>query len=201
MPALQSRRPPPPPRQRPAHRAWRRACRELAKPIPAGVLWWPRHHARPLGGSMRSVSGSLIAILAVAAFGVSMAHADIAAFNNRDEAGDFKAASSEAAATWPTLDKNRDDIEVIAREFGFAAYMAGDYPAALNLAEFAATHAPMPARRRLSRNLAGAVPPCRPQGSSICDSAQPAIRCVAGSRRAQRHGQYQLPRRRRARRL
>jgi TonB family protein len=58
------------------------------------------------------------------------AFADIAAFNAKVQQRDFKGAAAEAAATWPGLDKGRADIALIAREFGFAAYLAGDHNAA-----------------------------------------------------------------------
>lgn len=56
--------------------------------------------------------------------------ADIKSFNDAMIARDYKKAAAEAAATWPTLDTSRDDIAIIAREFGFAAYVAGDFVAA-----------------------------------------------------------------------
>ena len=58
------------------------------------------------------------------------AFADIRSFNAAVLARDYKKAAAEAATTWPTLDKSRADIAVIAREFGFAAYVAGDFAAA-----------------------------------------------------------------------
>jgi hypothetical protein len=66
------------------------------------------------------------------------AFADIASFNAAVKAADFKKAAAEAAATWPQLDKSREDIALIAREFGFAAYLASDFAAARGYAEFAA---------------------------------------------------------------
>lgn len=60
---------------------------------------------------------------------------DIKSFNAAVTAGDFKKAAAEAATTWPTLDKSRDDIALIAREFGFAAYLATDYAAAQTYAD------------------------------------------------------------------
>jgi TonB family protein len=68
------------------------------------------------------------------------AFADIKAFNAAVSAGDYKAATVEAARTWPQLDKSRADIHVIAHEFGYAAYMNGDYAAMKTYAEFAASH-------------------------------------------------------------
>ena len=66
------------------------------------------------------------------------AFADIRSFNAAVVARDFQKAAAEAASTWPTLDKSREDIALIAREFGFAAYVAGDFAAAKTYAEFAA---------------------------------------------------------------
>lgn len=65
------------------------------------------------------------------------AFADIAAFNAAVKAGDYKKAAVEAAGTWPTLDKSRDDIRTIAREFGFITYVAGDYAGAKVYSDFA----------------------------------------------------------------
>ena len=65
------------------------------------------------------------------------AHADIRSFNAAMNAGDFKTAAAEAVSTWPTLDASRDDLAIIAREFGFAAYMAGDFAAARTFGEAA----------------------------------------------------------------
>ena len=56
----------------------------------------------------------------------------------RGDAGDFKKAAVEAVSTWPTLDKSRKDIAMIAREFGFVSYVVKDYAAAKTFAEFAA---------------------------------------------------------------
>jgi TonB family protein len=66
------------------------------------------------------------------------AFADIKAFNAAVAKGDFKAAATAAADTWPTLDKARPDIDTIAREFGFASFMAADYGAAQRFAQAAA---------------------------------------------------------------
>lgn len=76
---------------------------------------------------------SLAMLSALPAFG------DIKSFNAAVTARDFKKATSEAATTWPTLDKSREDITLIAREFGFIAFVAGDYEAAKTYAEFAAS--------------------------------------------------------------
>src|SRR5262245_45006028 len=76
------------------------------------------------------VGACVAALIALPAF------ADIKAFNAAVTAGDYKKAAEEASATWPTLDKSRDDIALIAREFGFVAYVAKDYAAAKSFAEF-----------------------------------------------------------------
>lgn len=71
------------------------------------------------------------ALIALPAFG------DIKSFNAAVTARDFNKAAAEAASTWPTLDKSREDIATIAREFGFVSYVAKDYEAAKTYAEFA----------------------------------------------------------------
>jgi hypothetical protein len=81
-----------------------------------------------------------LAACALAVLMTSPAEADIAAFNAAVKANDYAKATAEAAATWPTLDKSRDDIGVIAREFGFAALVAGNYAAAQSFAGFAVEH-------------------------------------------------------------
>jgi TonB family protein len=65
------------------------------------------------------------------------AFADIKSFNVAMKAKDYAKAAAEAAATWPTLDKSREDLAVIAREFGFAAYLSGDFAAARMFGEAA----------------------------------------------------------------
>ena len=79
---------------------------------------------------LRGVSLALAAAILLSA----PASADIKSFNAAMQAGNFKLAASEAASTWPTLDKTRDDLAIIAREFGFAAYMSGDFAAARTFA-------------------------------------------------------------------
>ena len=69
--------------------------------------------------------------VAVAAICLALpAFADIRSFNAAMQTKDYRKAAAEAAATWPTLDKSRPDIALIAHEFGFAAFMASDYAAA-----------------------------------------------------------------------
>lgn len=65
------------------------------------------------------------------------AMADIRSFNAAMKAKDYKAAAAAAASTWPGLDKSRKDLAVIAREFGFAAYLSGDFAAAKTYGEAA----------------------------------------------------------------
>jgi TonB family protein len=83
-----------------------------------------------------ALAGIVAAAIASPAF-FGPAFADIAAFNAAVKASDFKKAAAEAAATWPTLDKSREDIALIAREFGFAAFIASDFAAARSYSEFA----------------------------------------------------------------
>jgi len=67
------------------------------------------------------------------------ASADIKSFNAAMGARDYKVAAAAAASVWPTLDPSRDDYAIIAREFGFAAYLAGDFAAAKTYGEAAVT--------------------------------------------------------------
>ena len=52
------------------------------------------------------------------------ASADLKAYNAAIAKSDFATAASEAASTWPTLDKARPDIGVIAIEFAWSALLA-----------------------------------------------------------------------------
>jgi hypothetical protein len=85
-----------------------------------------------------AIAGALAGACLAAALIALPAFGDIKSFNAAVTAGDFKKAAAEAASTWPTLDKSRKDIGLIAREFGFVAYVAKDYAAAKTYAEFAA---------------------------------------------------------------
>lgn len=62
--------------------------------------------------------------------------ADMKAFNAAVKAGNYKVATAEAKATWPTWNKADRDTAIVAREFGFAAYVAGDFAAAKEYGEF-----------------------------------------------------------------
>lgn len=86
---------------------------------------------------VKRVAVAMAALLALSA----PAGADIRSFNAAMQAQDYKKAAVEAASTWPGLDKGREDIGIIAREFGFAAYMAQDYAAARGYAQAAASAA------------------------------------------------------------
>lgn len=81
---------------------------------------------------------AIAGVCLIAALIALPAFADIKSFNAAVTAGDYRTAAAEAAATWPTLDKSREDIAVIAREFGFVSYVAKEYAAAKTFAEFAA---------------------------------------------------------------
>jgi TonB family protein len=90
---------------------------------------------------MRITTGVTASILACALMlmGGVPAHADIASFNTAMQAKNYKAAAADAVSTWATLDKSRNDLPIIAREFGFAAYLAGDFAAARMFGEAAAS--------------------------------------------------------------
>lgn len=67
------------------------------------------------------------------------AGADIASFNDAVRNRDYKTAATEAASTWPTLDKARPDILIIAREFSFMALLGDDPAGAQAYATYAAS--------------------------------------------------------------
>ncbi len=79
---------------------------------------------------LRSSIRRTVAVVLIVGLLAAPSLADIKSFNAAVKAGDFKAAAAEAVATWPTLNKARKDLPIIAREFGFAAMMAGDFAAA-----------------------------------------------------------------------
>jgi len=66
----------------------------------------------------------------VAAAGAGLAFGDIKGFNAAVQAGDYRKAAAEAKTAWPTWDKSDPDTAIVAREFGFASYVAGDFAAA-----------------------------------------------------------------------
>jgi len=75
------------------------------------------------------VAGVLVGLLAA-----STASADIAAFNAAIRAQDFKAAAVAAQEIWPTIPADDPQRALIANEFAFASYMAGEFAAARDLA-------------------------------------------------------------------
>ena len=79
--------------------------------------------------------GSLIIAISAASLATA-AFADIPAFNAAVKAGDYKKAAAEAKAIWSTWDKADRDTAVLAREFGFASYVSGDYAAAQMFGQF-----------------------------------------------------------------
>jgi TonB family protein len=89
---------------------------------------------------MRGRFVSALCLAASALFALP-AFSDIASFNKAVTAGDYKTAAVEAASTWPALDKSREDILIIAQEFGYAAYVATDYAAVKDYSEFVTRHA------------------------------------------------------------
>ncbi len=80
---------------------------------------------------------SIIAAVALGATAPASAET-IAKFNEAILAGDVKAATAAAAGAWSSLDPTRDDYPLIAKEFGYAAYRAGDMEAAKKYASAAA---------------------------------------------------------------
>jgi hypothetical protein len=70
--------------------------------------------------NLRAAAFVFCAMLGLAA----PAFADLKAYNAAVLRGDFPTAASEAASTWPTLEKTRPDIFVIAREFGWTGMLA-----------------------------------------------------------------------------
>jgi TonB family protein len=85
----------------------------------------------------RRISRLALAGAAIGAvFMAGAALADIKAFNAAVKAGDHKTASAEAREIWKTWDKSKADTALMAREFGFTSYMAGDYAAARDFGQF-----------------------------------------------------------------
>jgi TonB family protein len=82
-----------------------------------------------------SVIRGLIATLCASLL-ASSALADIKSFNAAVKAGDYKKASEEAKPVWAEWDKTKPDTAIMAREFGFASYVAGDFAAARDYGQF-----------------------------------------------------------------
>lgn len=80
---------------------------------------------------MMRVGRILTTFCVVAALGAAgAALADIKGFNAAVKAGDYRTAAAEAKTAWPVWDKSDPDTAIVAREFGFASYVAGDFAAA-----------------------------------------------------------------------
>jgi TonB family protein len=82
-----------------------------------------------------SIFRGVIAFACAAALTIP-AFADIKAFNAAVKVGDYKTAAAEAKSTWASWDKTHTDTATMAREFGFAAYVAGDFAAARDFGQF-----------------------------------------------------------------
>lgn len=82
----------------------------------------------------QSVRIALAACLSVLVSGAALA--DITTFNTAVKAGNYKAAAAEAKTVWATWDMADHDTAIVAREFGFASYVAGDYAAARSYGQF-----------------------------------------------------------------
>lgn len=79
---------------------------------------------------------SAFAMMFVALFFTASAFGDIKAYNAAVTAGDFKQAAIEAKAVWAEWDRKDADTALVAREFGYISYVAGDYPAARDYGQF-----------------------------------------------------------------
>src|SRR4029077_4732879 len=76
-------------------------------------------------------------VLALACFGFAPpSFADMKAYNAAVKAGDYKAAAEEAKSVWPSWDKSQPETATVAREFGFAALIAGDNSSARDFGRF-----------------------------------------------------------------
>jgi hypothetical protein len=96
--------------------------------------------------SMRISRIAVGAALAAAVLMAAAALADIKAFNAAVKAGDHKTASAVAREIWQTWDKEQADTALMAREFGFTSYVAGDHAAARDFGQFLKDHGPGLAR-------------------------------------------------------
>lgn len=73
---------------------------------------------------------------AFAALIAGAALADIGAFNAAVKSGNYKAAAAEAKGVWASWNPSDPDTATVAREFGFASYVAGDYAGARDYGQF-----------------------------------------------------------------
>jgi hypothetical protein len=86
---------------------------------------------------LKRLASRIVCNAAIAlSFLAATAHADMRAFNAAVKAGDYKTAAAEAKTTWPSWNKTDPDTAIVAREFGFASYVAGDYAAARDYGKF-----------------------------------------------------------------
>lgn len=86
---------------------------------------------RAFSRGLRVVAGAVTLL-----FVAGGAFADIKAFNAAVRTGDYKAAATEAEATWKTWNLADEQTALIAREFGFAAFVAGRHDLALQFGRF-----------------------------------------------------------------
>ncbi|MDP3737011.1 MAG: TonB family protein [Hyphomonadaceae bacterium] len=77
-----------------------------------------------------------LAALVLGVCAVAPASADLAAFNRSVLASDFYGAANAAAETWPSIDKKRAEIGVIAREFAWMSMLGGRPKDARTYSEF-----------------------------------------------------------------
>lgn len=82
----------------------------------------------------------VLAACALVLLHAAPASADIRAFNAAMKAGNYQQAAAEAKTVWATWDRQDRDTAVMAREFGFASYAAGDYAAARDYGLFLKEH-------------------------------------------------------------
>ncbi len=82
-----------------------------------------------------SFCAALAAFCSLASIGPS-AFADIKAFNAAVTSGDYRTAAGEAEEIWKTWDASDSQTAVLAREFGFAALVAGRNDLARQFGEF-----------------------------------------------------------------
>lgn len=83
----------------------------------------------------RQLAGLCLAAV-VALAGTAAAFGDIRGFNAAVQAGDYRKAAVEAKAAWAEWDRTDPDTATVAREFGFASYVAGDFAAAREYGTF-----------------------------------------------------------------
>jgi hypothetical protein len=87
-------------------------------------------------------AGAIAAFLGLVIVAAAPALADMKAFNAAVKVGDYKTAATAAKSAWATWNKSDPDTAVVAREFGFAAYISGDYASAREYGQFLRDHGP-----------------------------------------------------------